>query len=387
MIIEKNTNEANLQQLAEDFKYRKRMVLFLGAGVNLGDRVCIEGCKEIDLSWNGLLNGLFSEAFSLLSIGKELSSEDRYIIQSLICDPNKKDVAKGFSEENWERLRSYVSFEFPPLVQASIIKSVLGSNYIDSIRKHLYQQCDKYIMQKIFFKYYGLNSNLSGTDKNKPFYSLYQLARLIILHHSVIAVVTYNFDKFLTMAIDILRENKKEFFTEKELKNIRQDRTVEDVFGTYSHSSQEKDVLPIYHIHGLIPPYNEFLPVKDNEIVLSMEEFYENTQNVYSWQTATQLHFLCHFTCLFLGSSLTDINTQRMIHYASKIGNDDKIYYLHAVSKSMKERLNEKEYISYLKLVNIKDTFYTQYGLTPIFDKSGYNHLYDTILNLYYETI
>jgi len=82
MVIEKNTNEANLLQLAEDFKNGKRMVLFLGAGINLSDRTCIEGCKEIDLSWNGLLNGLFSEAFSLLSIGKGLSSEDRYIVSA-----------------------------------------------------------------------------------------------------------------------------------------------------------------------------------------------------------------------------------------------------------------------------------------------------------------
>jgi hypothetical protein len=70
-----------------------------------------------------------------------------------------------------------------------------------------------------------------------------------------------------------------------------------------------------------------------------------------------------------------------MIHYASKIGNDDKIYYLHALSKSMKEKLSEKECMSYLGLMNLKDTFYTQYGLTPIFDRNGYNHLYDTILN------
>lgn len=84
-------------------------MLFLGAGINLGDRTSIEGCKEIDLSWNGLLNGLFSEAFSLLSIGKGLSSEDRYIMQNLICDPNKKEALKGFSEESWECLRSYAS--------------------------------------------------------------------------------------------------------------------------------------------------------------------------------------------------------------------------------------------------------------------------------------
>lgn len=381
MSIGRNTNEANLQQLAEDLKAGKKMVLFLGAGINLGDKINIGGDKEIDLSWNGLLNGLFSEAFSLLSIGKGFSSEDRTILQGLICNFDKKEIARGFSEESWKRLQSYASFEFPHLVQASIIKSVLGNNYIDFIRKHLYQQCDKSVMEKIFLKYYGINSKIDNADNKKPFYSLYQLARLIILHRQIIAVVTYNFDKFLTMAIEILKANKEEFFTEKEIKNHPLDWTVEDVFGSYTHSSQEKSILPIYHIHGLIPPYHEFLPVKDNEIVLSMEEFYENTQNVYSWQTATQLHFLCHFTCLFLGLSLTDINTQRMIHYASKIGNDDKIYYLHAASGKMKEKLSEEEYNSYLKLTNLKDTFYTKYGLTPIFDKGGYNHMYDTILN------
>ena len=73
-----------------------------------------------------------------------------------------------------------------------------------------------------------------------------------------------------------------------------------------------------------------------------------------------------------------------MIHYASKIGNDDKIYYLHAASKEMEKtgrELDEKEYKIYLKLINLKDTFYAKYGLTPIFDKEGYNHMYETILN------
>lgn len=363
------------------------MVLFLGAGINLGDKINLEDNKEMDLSWDGLLNGLFSEAFSLLSIGKGFSSEDREVLQNLIHNMGKKEVVKGFSEDNWKRLQSYASSEFPHLVQASIIKSVLGNNYIDSIRKHLYQQCDKYMMEKIFLKYYSMNTDVSDTDGKKPFYALYQLARLIIQHRQIVAVVTYNFDKFLTMAIEILKKRKEEFFTTEEIKKRDWEWPVEDIFGSYSHSTQEKDILPIYHIHGFIPPYNEFLPQKDNEIVLSMEEFYENTQNVYSWQTATQLHFLCHFTCIFLGSSLTDINTQRMIHYASKIGNDDKIYYLHAASMGMKEKLSKEEYQSYLNLVNLKDTFYTQYGLTPVFDKNGYNHLYDTILNFCYETI
>lgn len=380
MILEKSTNAANLRQLEKDFKERKRMVLFLGAGINLGDKVDMEGFKNIDLSWNGLLNGLFNEAFSLLSVGKEFSSKEKEAMQTLICNHNY--IPKNFSESHWNYLKSYTNFEFPSLVQASIVKSVLGVNYVDSIRKHLYQQCDKNVLEKIFLEYYSLNRKQSKVSDNKPFYSLFQLAKLIILHPSIIAVVTYNFDKFLTIAINILINKKDEFFTNIEKEKISSERKVVDVFGSYSHSSQEKDILPIYHIHGFIPPYDEFLPVKDNDIVLSMEEFYENTQHVFSWQTATQLHFLCHFTCLFLGSSLTDINTQRMIHYASKIGNDDKIYYLHALSNWIKSDMNEEEYHCFLKLVNLKDTFYSNYGLTPILDTEGYNHLYDQILNL-----
>lgn len=140
------------------------MVLFLGAGINLEDN------KEMDLSWDGLLNGLFSEAFSLLSIGKGFSSEDREVLQNLIHNMGKKEVVKGFSEDNWKRLQSYASSEFPHLVQASIIKSVLGNSYINSIRKYLYQQCDKYMVEKIFLKYYSMNTDESDTDGKKPSY-------------------------------------------------------------------------------------------------------------------------------------------------------------------------------------------------------------------------
>lgn len=141
------------------------MVLLLGAGINLGDKIDLGDGKNIDLSWSGLLNGLFAEAFSLLSIGKGYTSDECGQLQSLICNIGEKSFDNDKSKENWNLLRSYASSEFPHLVQASIIKSVLGKNYINSIRKHLYQQCDKNMMKKLFLKYYGLNSVAPKSEK------------------------------------------------------------------------------------------------------------------------------------------------------------------------------------------------------------------------------
>lgn len=85
---------------------------------------------------------------------------------------------------------------------------------------------------------------------------------------------------------------------------------IEEVYGSFNNSQQADNILSIYHIHGYLPPFNEPFLSDGNEIVLSMEEYYDNVRNVYSWQTATQLHFLCHFTCIFVGISLSDINPQ-----------------------------------------------------------------------------
>lgn len=82
------------------------MVLFLGAGINFGDKIKLGNNKDIDLSWDGLLHGVFAEAFSLLSIGKDFSSADREILQSLISSKDSQEAAEGFSEKETECLES-----------------------------------------------------------------------------------------------------------------------------------------------------------------------------------------------------------------------------------------------------------------------------------------
>lgn len=52
LIFEHDTYQANIEALRQDIKDRKKIVLFVGAGINLG------GDSSIDISWNGLLYGL-----------------------------------------------------------------------------------------------------------------------------------------------------------------------------------------------------------------------------------------------------------------------------------------------------------------------------------------
>lgn len=379
MVIEKDTYQANISLLEEDIRANKKIVLFVGAGINLG------GKGSSSLSWNGLLNSMFKDALSILSTEKEYSLCERERLESLLCSQQSDEY-----KQLWDSFYPMVVSEFPVLVKASIIKSILGNNYIHRIRHQLYHYCDKNILRDKFMKYHSLNCN-SADNTDLPFNSLFQIARLILLYEPIVAVVTYNYDKFLTMAVEVLWENMDAFFNSREKERIanngrlKNGLRIEEIYGAYNNSQQNNHILPVYHIHGYIPPFNEMLNMEGNEIVLSMEECYDNVRNVYSWQTATQLHFLCHFTCMFIGNSLNDINPQRMIHYASTIGNDEKIYYLHASTKNNIADSQAEDYKSYLQLMNIKDSFYSHYGLTPIFEQGGYNELYNHLYKMLWE--
>lgn len=56
LIFEHDTYQANIESLRQDLKDKKKIVLFVGAGINLGSD------SSIDISWNGLLNMMLKDA-------------------------------------------------------------------------------------------------------------------------------------------------------------------------------------------------------------------------------------------------------------------------------------------------------------------------------------
>lgn len=354
----------SFEKLCNEFEKGKQIVLFLGAGINISD--------GNGLGWDSLLNYLFKKALSFISIENNI---DNSISLEEICKPiSEEDFCTKQESGN---VKLFLVKEYPSLVKASIIKSVLGDNYVTSIQEYIYSRCNKEKLESIFKDCYVINECNREINK-KPYYSLFQTAKLIMLCQNVKAVVTYNYDNLLSDAIRILSKDPKLYFSIKEQALIEaQKRIPKDVSSTNLDSELVEGIFPIYHVHGYIPPPNELIIKKSNDIVLTMEEFYDSMGNVFSWQTSTPIHFLNNYTTVFLGLSLTDLNTQRMIRFVQNENKKRSIYYLYA-----SDAINNLEI--YGNLLKVKKTFYQNYGLIPVLDLEGYLSLYsrfDKIIN------
>lgn len=356
----------NISFLKKDLKDNKKVVLFLGAGVNYS--------PNVDIMWNDILKFLLDKAFGQIIFGRKMSSLDYNLLRkSLGLEYSLPDENK-IDEGQWKKVERLVNEAFPYIVQASIIKDNLKNNYASFIQHFLYSKCNRNILEDAFKECYSLKKKGEGKLK---FHTLFRIAKFIILYPYVEAVVTYNYDNFLKYAIKILLEHKNDFFTEDELKYIEHNegrfRNIYDVTGTGKNKSCGKEDFLIYHVHGFIESPTHRDIVSDNRIILSQDEFYENSMNVYSWENATQLHYLKSYTCIFSGSSLTDMTVQRMLYYAKQYGSGNRIYHLCA-------QPNTDECKDYKNIVNelaiLKNEFNSTMGITPVFSNKGYDSLY-----------
>lgn len=326
----------------------------------------------INLSWDSLLATLFSDALRFLAIEKDISGQELNIIKGGL-DRSSLIGIKEFNKDLFQ-MNADVDYEFPPLTKASLVKDILGENYISSIQNFLYGQCSKELIRAKFHESYTLK-NRNVQRGQYPFYTLYVIARFVILYPYIRAIVTYNYDNFLKVAINVLLDSGEEFFTQKELNDIQDRRlAIQDISGIQYDKELTNDILPIYHVHGYIPSPSESFVSENNKIVLTMDEYHENEKNIYSWPTATQLHFLSHYTCILAGMSLTDSTPLRMLYHARQNGNNDKIYYLTAGDNT---HMSEKKYQqAYNSMRVIKNLFHSRCGLDVIYNERGYYHLY-----------
>lgn len=351
----------HFDQMRTDFRNHKQFVLFLGAGVNMS--------HGNGLGWGSLLDELFEEALTFIGVENHIGNDINLKIKDIFL--NKVHLTEP---EDIAKLRLEVQGEFSYLIKASIIKQILGNNYIDSIRQYIYSRCNEQILLEAFDENCNINS-----AADKKYFTLYQISKLILLNPQVRAVVTYNFDNLLTTAIRIISENYSNYCTDDEKKlyeNLQEKgliRTPVDISNSPSRDVIHYDHFPVYHIHGYIPSPQEVIFDKSGEIVLSMEEFYDNFGDVFSWQTATQLHFLNNYSILFAGLSFLDMNMQRMIRMSRN--EKDKNYFMFCYSQQASDKgIKEMVY----QITRIKSTFYNIYGLLPIVE-SDFSILFEKL--------
>lgn len=315
--------------LQTDFNKKKPIVLFLGAGINSNEKD--------NLMWDTLLDYLLPYAFDLIPQLQYNTEDTRSIIN--------------------DRL-------FPRDVKSTIVKQILGDTFYGKlIRDFLYKKISRSLFENIGEVFVNYKKNKSK-DTPKSFYSLFVIADMIIRCPNIKAVVTYNYDQFLEDAIKYL------------LKNHHGQRKYHlisgnGVFDEYKHDFDFNDV-NIYHVHGFIPRYDEIQSPQNTKIILSLDEYYEDTKNVYSWQVASQLHFLSQYTCWFCGLSMDDITTQRLLHYVKET-HRERLYYITAGDKTNTIKCTSEK---------IKNKYHENNGLTVIYDKEGFNHIYNLLEKL-----
>lgn len=112
------------------------------------------------------------------------------------------------------------------------------------------------------------------------------------------SIITYNFD-------DILEQKIKE----KEL-----DIPFKSIFGNEIENETEK--LAIYHVHGYLPQNGKLTSM--NKITLGENMYHEQYNDTYSWNNIVQINKFRENNCLFIGTSLTDPNTRRLLDISRK---------------------------------------------------------------------
>lgn len=263
--------DENFTKFREDIEGKKQTVLFIGAGVNY--------TKDRKMMWPDLLNYLMDYAKGRLD---DSSYEREIITKALMEEKEDKEDKEDKKEEKDDNLKLKMKANqmFPSEVKASIIKQLLGDFYIPLLRDFLYGKDVHSELQKGYKQYVEGTGNL-----DTPFFSLLSIADFILHHENIKSVVTYNYDNYLSSAINLLKDDVN-FKPQKK-------REIEplDIYSGWKDKPFKNDNFLIYHIHGMVQPENEVAPHCSNQVVLSLEEYYDMARDLYSWQSATQIFF------------------------------------------------------------------------------------------------
>lgn len=170
-------SQFTIEDFFNDLKENKSIALFVGTGLDSTDvypRGYYEGEKigDLRITWSSLLKELIKNA----------------------CISGMEEKALGgFSSD----------------LKAALLKQKLEGGYIPIIQEWLYKRCNKTILEDSYQQYDQYRKGLCAIN-NVPFYPLFVIAESILLQHSIRAVVTQNYDNFLSETIKILLDHNQD---------------------------------------------------------------------------------------------------------------------------------------------------------------------------------
>lgn len=386
----------NFKLLVKDIAQDKSIALFCGAGINCS--------SSIRLSWPDVLENPFHLALNYIAREGKLNDANRNLLHSIFS--SKVD------EQNLDkyilRLRYNAVNDFPYEIRSAILKTVHSRQYIPLLQDYIYSACNKDMIKASFQYHYAHKEKNRMTHPPKgyevpkqetkypAFHSLYILAKFILLYDKLEAVVTYNYDNFLTDAIMVLADHPESFFYKPEYEKLMErwgtpcygklNVHVIDIFGKTYDETIRKNYIAVFHVHGFIPPPGSSFNCDSSSIVFSQDEYCNTVSNVQTWQNAVQIHELSHYVCIFAGSSMTDLTVKRMIDFARNNGNEENIYNLDT-AYIIPEGLKGDELcyaIGRKLLADLKRDYLVEVGVKPLSYSGSYIDLYEDLGKVLY---
>lgn len=137
------------------------------------------------------------------------------------------------------------------------------------------------------------------------------------------SIITYNFDDILEQSI-----------TKSSL-----DLPFKPIYG--KGMDVDPGELPIYHVHGYLPEKGKLSEA--NQITFGENIYHKQYTDIYSWNNIVQINKFRENNCLFIGTSLTDPNTRRLLDIANQQRTSTKgshfIFKLRYKSEDVKKAL------------------------------------------------
>lgn len=122
------------------------------------------------------------------------------------------------------------------------------------------------------------------------------------------SIITYNYDDVLEM----------------KLRQTSMDVPFQSIYG--QGVNPDDSSLEIYHVHGYLPKEGKLSD--HNRVTLGEYVYHEQYNNIYSWNNIVQINKFRDKTCLFIGSSLSDPNTRRLLDIANMQKRNKKFHYI-----------------------------------------------------------
>ncbi|GGG12180.1 SIR2 family protein [Pontibacter amylolyticus] len=240
-------------------------------------------------------------------------------------------ISMSFGLPNWETL-------LQKLMMKTLDKDKEVSNVLSRLFSKIFTP-SSLIAGRYLQKYYENQNKSFEEEVRKILYDGFSISAKSPLMDEIVklcaspgkspnlnSIITYNFDNILEQRLD----------------KLTIDIPYKSIYGVGINA--ENSSLPIYHVHGYLPQKEKLNGL--NQITFGEYVYHKQYVDIYSWNNIVQINKFRDYNCLFVGTSLTDPNTRRLLDIANQQKGDSERY--HYIFKTKYKEANIKSTLNIL---------------------------------------